>query len=248
MDATGTNDMKKLPHLARALAFVSLAALLAGCKTTSSTDDVTASIPSDYRLRHPIAVREKTQTMTVFIGDRRGGLTPTQRAQVGAIASNWRQDATGGIVIEIPVGASNERSATGAAREIRSILGAAGVLHHAIEIRPYPVAEPTRLGTVRVNYPRMGAEAGPCGLWPHDLGPTYDPMYWSNKPHWNHGCASQRNLAAQVDNPADLVQPRAEGPVLASRRSTVIDKYRKGEATATQYPDANKGKISDLGQ
>ncbi len=37
-------------------------------------------------------------------------------------------------------------------------------------------------------------------------------------------------------------------PVYTARRSTVIDKYRKGEATATQYPDANKGKISDVGQ
>ena len=93
--------MKKLPHLARALAFVSLAALLAGCKTTSSTEETTASIPSDYRLRHPIAVREKTQTMTVFIGDRRGGLTPAQRGEVGAIASGWRQDAKSAFVTRI---------------------------------------------------------------------------------------------------------------------------------------------------
>jgi pilus assembly protein CpaD len=247
MDATGTNDMKKLPHLARALALVSLTALVTGCRTTSS-EEIVSSIPNDYRQRHPIAVREKTQTMTVFIGDRRGGLTPTQRAEVGTVASNWRHDATGGIVIEIPVGAPNEQAATGAAREIRSILGAAGVPHHAIEIRPYRTEEPTRLGTVRINYPRMAAETGPCGLWPHDVGPTYDPVYWSNKPYWNHGCANQRNLAAQVANPADLVQPRAEAPVLAARRQTVIEKYRKGEATATQYPDANKGKISDLGQ
>ena len=49
-------------------------------------------------------------------------------------------------------------------------------------------------------------------------------------------------------DPADLVQPRAETPAFASRRATVLDKYRKGEATATQYPDANKGKISELGQ
>ena len=28
----------------------------------------------------------------------------------------------------------------------------------------------------------------------------------------------------------------------------VADKYRKGEPTSTQSPDANKGKISDLGQ
>ena len=36
-------------------------------------------------------------------------LTPTQRAEVGALASSWRQEATGGIVIEMPVGSPNER-------------------------------------------------------------------------------------------------------------------------------------------
>ena len=53
--------MKKLSNVARALAFVSLAALVAGCKTTSAQIDTTDSIPNDYRLRHPIAVREKAQ-------------------------------------------------------------------------------------------------------------------------------------------------------------------------------------------
>lgn len=240
--------MKKLNHVARALAFVSIAALMAGCQTASLQDQVTGSISNDYRQRHPIAVREKTQIMTVFIGDRRGGLTPTQRAEVGALASSWRQESTGGIVIEIPLGGANEHAASGASREIRSILSAAGVPHHSIEIRPYRTQDPVRLGTIRVNYPKMAAETGPCGLWPEDIGPTYDPVYWSNRPHWNHGCANQRNLAAQVANPEDLVQPRAETPVLASRRNTAIEKYRKGESTATQYPDANKGKISDLGQ
>ena len=148
----------------------------------------------------------------------------------------------------MPVGAANERAATSASREIRSVLTATGVPGHAIEIRPYRTQDPVRLGTIRVNYPRMAAETGPCGLWPNDIGPTTDPIYWSNKPHWNHGCASQRNLAAQVADPADLVQPRSETPVLASRRNVVTDKYRKGEPTATQTPDANKGKISDLGQ
>ena len=239
--------MKKPLTLARMLAFVSLAALLAGCKTTSQVELV-QNIPDDYRQRHPIAVREKVQSMTVFIGDARGTLTPTQRAEAAALASSWRQEATGGIVIEMPVGSPNERAAASASREIRSILSSAGVPARAIEIRPYPAQDPVRLGTIRVNYPRMAAETGPCGLWPHDIGPTYDPIYWANKPAWNHGCANQRNLAAQVAEPADLVQPRSETPVLAARRNTVTDKYRKGEPTATQSPDANKGKISDLGQ
>ena len=241
--------MTKLPAVARAAAFIGLAAMLAGCQTTSSPErDITASIPHDYRQRHPIVVRESKQTLTVFIGDRRGGLTASQRGEVGALASQWRREATGGIVIEVPFGASNEHAATSAAREIRSVLGAAGVPSHAMEVRPYRTQDPVRLSTIRVNYPKMAAETGPCGLWPEDLGPTTDKAHWSNRPHWNHGCATQRNLAAQVDNPADLVQPRAESPALASRRATVTDKYRKGEGTATQYPDANKGKISDVGQ
>jgi len=238
--------MKKSLSLARALALAGAAAALAGCQ--SATVDVAQNMPSDYRLRHPIAVREKVQSLTVFIGDARGTLTPTQRAEVGALASSWRREATGGIVIDVPAGSPNERAAASATREIRSILSAAGVPHHAVDVRPYPAQDPVRLGTIRVNYPRMAAETGPCGLWPNDIGPTTDPIYWANKPAWNHGCANQRNLAAQVAEPADLVQPRSETTVLASRRGTVLEKFRKGEPTATQAPDADKAKISDLGK
>jgi pilus assembly protein CpaD len=239
--------MKRLPIVARALAFASLAAMLVGCKT-SSDSEVTASIPHDYRLRHPIAVREGKQTMTIFIGDRRGGLTPSQRAEVGGLGSAWRREATGGFVIEVPAGGANERAAISVAREIRSILAASGVAGHSIEVRPYQTQDPTRLGAIRINYPKMVAETGPCGLWPEDIGPTMNEAYVNNRPHWNHGCATQRNLAAQVADPSDLVQPRTETPALTSRRATALDKYRKGESTATQYPDANKGKISDVGQ
>jgi pilus assembly protein CpaD len=239
--------MKRLPTLARALAFASLAAMLAGCKTTSDTE-VTNSVPHDYRLRHPIAVREGKQTMTVFVGNNRASLTASQRAEVGQLAPAWRREATGGFIIEVPAGGANERSAMSAAREIRSVLVASGVPGHSIEIRPYPTQDPVRLGTIRINYPKMTAETGPCGLYPEDLGPTMNEAYITNRPHWNHGCATQRALAAQVAEPADLVQPRAETPALTSRRATALDKYRKGEATATQYPDANKGKISDTGQ
>ena len=159
MDATGTPDMKTLPHVARALAFVSIAALLVACKTTTQ-EEIVSSIPNDYRQRHPIAVREKAQTLSLFIGDGRGGLTPTQRAEVGAVASGWRREATGGVVVEVPLGGSNEHAAMSASREVRAILSAAGVPHNAIEIRPYRTDDPVRLGTIRVNYPKMAAETG----------------------------------------------------------------------------------------
>jgi pilus assembly protein CpaD len=104
------------------------------------------------------------------------------------------------------------------------------------------------LAVITVNYPQLAAQAGPCGEWPDDLGPSADRKHFENIQYWNFGCATQRNLAAMVANPADLVQPRAEGPIHAARRSTVLDKYRKGESPATVYPDATKGAISDLGK
>jgi pilus assembly protein CpaD len=58
----------------------------------------------------------------------------------------------------------------------------------------------------------------------------------------------QRNLAAMVDNPSDLVQPRGEVPAYAPRRSVVLDKWRKGENPSGAYTGYEAGKISDLGK
>ena len=51
-----------------------------------------------------------------------------------------------------------------------------------------------------------------------------------------------------VDNPSDLVQPRAETPAYTMRRTEGFEKYRKGAATSTAYPDADKAKLSDAGK
>jgi pilus biogenesis lipoprotein CpaD len=61
------------------------------------------------------------------------------------------------------------------------------------------------------------AQAGPCGLLPEDIGPSARRNYFENQPVWYHGCSTQRNLAAMVDNPADLVQPREETPSYTPR-------------------------------
>jgi len=62
------------------------------------------------------------------------------------------------------------------------------------------------------------------------------------------GCAYQRNMAAMVDNPADLVQPRPETPAYTARRTEGFEKYRKGTTTTTEYPEADKAKLSDTGK
>jgi pilus assembly protein CpaD len=226
----------------------SCAISLAGCYSVrhDPNDVVVGGVASDVRQRHPIVVKEGPQTVDLFIGEKRGSLTGAQRAEVLAFAHEWRREATGGILVDVPTGTANAGAAANAAREIRSLLSAAGVPSNAVQVRNRPHSR-VKLATLRLHYPRMVAEAGPCGMWPHDLGPTYDREHFENRQYWNFGCSQQHNIAAMIDNPADLVQPRSETPPYTTRRTTVLDKYKQGQSTATVYPDENKGKISNLG-
>jgi pilus assembly protein CpaD len=228
------------------------AAMIGGCAITVSacnTDQQQVAagpdVPYDYRQRHPISITEANHTLQVFVGTSRGELNATQRAEVAQFAFSWRREATGGVAIEIPVGASNERAAADSVHAIRSILAAASVPPDGIVVRGYQAPGNT-IAPIRVSYPRVAAQAGPCGLWPQDIGPSATRDHFENQPVWNHGCSMQRNLAAMVDNPADLVQPRGETPAYTERRTTVLEKYRTGASPATQYSDTSAAKISDL--
>ncbi len=234
-------------RLRLAFALMGMSVALGACTTTE--DVVTQTVPTDYRQRHPIAVQEGKRSIVIFVGHARGGLTAAQRADVMGIARDWGREGTGTVVVDVPVDPANSRAAAATYREIRSVLAAGGVPSRGIVQRPYRPEDPGLLPTIRLSYSRIAAVAGPCGLWPEDMGPSiFDPGYNENRPPFNLGCASQRNLAAMIDNPADLEQPRAETPAYTARRSIAYDKYRKGVSTGTSYPEADKAKLSDTGK
>ena len=238
-------DRRRAFRIAGAL--VGLAVVLGAC--THADDGTTASVPDDYRLRHPIAIQEADRSVVIFVGHARGGLSGPQRADVMGLAQIWLHEGTGAIVADMPVGTSNARAAADSLHEIQALLSAAGVPPHGIVVRNYHPDDPRQMATIRLNYPKISAVAGPCGLWPEDLGPSVkDKSYFENKPYYNFGCAYQRNMAAMVDNPSDLVQPRAETPAYTIRRTEAFEKYRKGTTTATSYPEAEKAKLSDTGK
>jgi len=234
-------------RLVHGVALAALAVSMAACNTMR---EQTASIPppNDYRVRHPIVVEEKDRTMVVLVGTGHGGLTPTQRADVAAFAHQWKRETTGGIIVDLPVRTPNARAASDTLREVQAVLVATGVPANGIRVQSYTPPDSGRMAPIKISYPRMTADAGPCGQWPDDLGPSYHPAYLENRQYYNLGCASQRNLAAVVDNPADLVQPRGETPAYTNRRTTVMTKYGKGESSATVDPNADKGKISEVGK
>jgi pilus assembly protein CpaD len=228
-------------------ALIGLSAALGACQQT--TEIVTATVPTDYRLRHPIAVTEGNRSIVVFVGQGRGGLSAPQRTDVMGLAQTWVREGTGSIVADVPVNTANARAASATYREIRSVLAAGGVPSSAIVLRQYQPEDLRTLPTIKLTYPKISAVAGPCGLWPEDLGPNlWDTGYNENRPYHNFGCATQRNLAAMVDNPADLEQPRPETPAYTPRRNIAFDKYRKGVTTTTTYPEIDKAKLSDTGK
>jgi len=234
--------------LRSACLLLGLAAALSAC---THTDDhvATASIPDDYRQRHPISVEERNQSLVVFVGRGRGGLTADQRAEVMGLGQTWQREGTGAITADLPVNTPNARAAADSLHEIEALLAAAGVPAHGLVVHRYHPDDPRFMPPIRLTYPRIAAVAGPCGLWPDDTGPSIkNKGYYENKPYYNFGCSYQRNMAAMVEDPADLEQPRAETPPYTIRRSEAFEKYRKGTDTATTYPEADKAKLSTTGQ
>ncbi len=245
-----TNKMSADRHRTLRLlgALFGLSITLGAC-TDTTREVATASVPEDYRLRHPIAIQEADRSVVIFVGHARGGLSASQRADVIGLARVWVSEGTGAIVADVPVDTPNARAAESAFREIRALLAAGGVPARGITLHHYHPDDPRTLATIRLSYPKIAAVAGPCGLWPEDLGPSVNnPNHFENKSYYNFGCAYQRNMAAMIDNPSDLVQPRPETPAYTMRRTEGFDKYRKGTTTATDYPESDKAKLSDSGK
>jgi pilus assembly protein CpaD len=239
-------DRKRVFRMAGTL--IGLAVVLGAC-THTSDEVTTASIPEDYRLRHPIAIQEANQSVVVFVGRARGGLSADQRADVMGLAQAWLHEATGPITADVPIDTPNAAAAADAFREVQALLAAAGVPPRGVTLHRYHPSDPRQMAAIRLNYPKISATAGPCGLWPEDLGSSiHDKSYRENTSWYNLGCSNQHNMAVMADNPADLVQPRPETPAYVVRRTEAFEKYRKGTATTTSYPEADKAKLSDTGK
>lgn len=215
-----------------------LALLLAVAACASPQTDVTGSLPDDYRERHPINVTRGTASIDLLPGGGPAGLTDRQVADIQQFAADWQKRGRGKLTIQVPAGAdrATDVQSQHAAREIRKIFAAMGVPSAAVGTVSYPADGPGHLAPVRLEFPVLEAKLPhECGQWPDDMGFRDPGSSNRNRSYWNYGCAYQQNFAAQIEDPEDLIRPRAETAASATRRSTVIEKYQKGEATPTTY-------------
>src|SRR5215470_491018 len=83
--------------IAKGMMIGGIVALLAGCITKREVVD---DYPNDYRIRHPIAIKERERTVEIFVGEDNGSLTALQRDDIVALARAWQREATGPLMID----------------------------------------------------------------------------------------------------------------------------------------------------
>lgn len=219
---------------ARSLKIVALCAIglgLAGCRPDGSDGTQVAGWTLiDPAQRHPILVSEKPETLSLRVSRGSQGLTPAQRARLIEFAERFRSRDSGQarLVVAAPSGSANEVDAMAGVQEIRAILADRGFAESSIVVEAY-AEDSDPQPPIRVSYTSYTAEAPKCGNWSTNLARQPD-----NLPYADFGCATQRNFAAQIANPADLLGPRTMTPRPADRRVAHWEKYNKGESTAAQ--------------
>ena len=229
-------DMSKMAKLTAPLGFTlkllgvcSLAAVLAACKHGDDGSRVAGWSLVDASERHPILVSQKPSTLSLQVSRGSSGLSPSQRAELLDFATRFRVSDAGNsrLVISAPTGSRNEVAAMQAVHQVRGMLADLGFGSAAVSVEPYQAEGGS--APVRVSYMRYVAEAPECGIWPTNL--ASDP---GNVPYANMGCATQRNFAMQVANPADLLGPRTMTDRSSERRDVVFGKYIRGETSTTK--------------
>jgi pilus assembly protein CpaD len=192
---------------------------------------------------HHINVTQSAARLELPVAEGEASLSNDARAQLAAFAGGYLRYGHGALVLSTPSGAKNSDSASTVAGDARRALVDAGVSYAAVAGSTYDASGADNAPII-VSFSRFEAEAPKCTpLWEQDIGHQQN-----NQPWESFGCATQANLAALVEDPADLLNPRAEDPRDSGRRDTVMDHYRAGTVTHAQRDDDERVAISNAVQ
>jgi pilus assembly protein CpaD len=188
--------------------------------------------------RHPIIVSEQPAHLTIRVARGSDGLTPHQRANLADFIGRYRGSDTGNgrLTIAVPSGSTNEVAALKAVSDARAIVRDYGIDETRVSVNPYRADGAN--SPIRVSYTRFIAEAPECGSWPTNLADDT-----RNLPYPNFACATQRNFAMQVANPADLLGPRTMTPAIAERGDTKWEKFKAGEAVISKKDQEERASV-----
>lgn len=212
-----------------------LALSAAACASTADQASLTpeALTPTE---QFPIEIRQQPEEMRLAAHPE--GLSYAQEQALGDLAARWRAQGGGAITIQAPT-IGGRAVAVASAEGSRNLLVSLGVSPEEVRIAGYD-GPPDQPPVLRVTFMTYQASGPTCGESWENLAAD-----GANRPWANFGCAVTANIAAQVANPRDFLTPRGQGPADATRRSTVLDKYRKGEVSGQKTDEKSNGAVSE---
>jgi pilus assembly protein CpaD len=214
---------------------------LTACAGVPKPDLTMNPAPTAADRYEPTAI-EMLRRIEIPVAPGQAELADRDRAQLHAFAAEYLRYGHGPLVLETPSGAANSEAASVLAGDARRTLADAGVSYAAIAGGTQAANDANQ--PILVSFTRYDANAEECApLWTQDLGHQSN-----NQPWLTFGCATNFNLAALVEDPADLNRPRDEDPRDSGRRDTVMDAYREGDQTHADRSSDERITISNAVQ
>jgi pilus assembly protein CpaD len=214
--------VRRLASRGALIAIIAAAGLSAGCASYDRSHFTVGSVPDDYRTRHPIVIRQDEKVEDIVVSPNARGLSYRDRSVAESFASRFNRSGAARMAILVPAGSPNSAAAKRVAQQIVPVMAEAGIDRRRIAIQSYDAAQHGDSATLRLVYLGTTAEVeSPCGQWDEDIVDTTE-----NRNYHNFGCATQKNLAAMVANPEDLLGPRGVSEIDATRRTNVINDWR----------------------
>jgi pilus assembly protein CpaD len=170
------------------------------------------------------------------------GLSPAQVEALRTFVNDWRNADGPDITLKAPEHGPDRDAAYRTTTDARDFLIAQGVLPAKLRVVGYEAGGDAK-APVLVGFLRYEAKGPTCGQSWSDL-----TKEWDNHEYPEFGCAITANIAAQIGNPADLLQPRASDPPDAQRRQKVTDGYRQASVTSTPKDPQADGTLATVGQ
>jgi len=183
--------------------------------------------PSDYRAAHPITVGKETVSMSMRVPLAETGLLGDDALLFERFVRDYLD--RGRKKLTIKAGSGSE-SQTGA-EQVRDLLVNGGIREREIVIAPAGFNS----DTVLLSFAAFKADVPKCDDW--STNPTFN---WSNKPHSNYGCSTQRNLGLMVQDPGDLERAKTRSDASGDRGARVITNYNTAPTTSGEGGDTSK--------
>jgi pilus assembly protein CpaD len=216
----------------------SLVLIVALALGACATDDVANNGPQPLTPTERFAIEVRAEPQELKLAAHAGGVSPRQVEALGDFVQRWSGADGGPVTIHAPMNGADPAAVHRTAEDARAFLIDHGVDPTKVRILGYDAGGDPQAPVV-VGYQAYVAQGPECGRQWENLTATRN-----NSEYQNFGCAITANMAAQIANPADVLNPRALDPTDAARRQTVLDHYRKGEKTSSDKDDQANGAVS----